>query len=81
MIFDWTDPEKKILAEIADPAMSEEDITFDYGALIIITDGKPYPHVDFAKINNAIVKRWSKTTRNRIKKNAWVMINAALNNG
>ena len=71
MILNWTDPGKRILEEIADPAMSEEDIIIDYVALIILTDGKPDPRIDVAKINTAIVNRWSKTARDRIKKEAW----------
>ena len=67
----WTDPEKQILAEIADPAMRAKDIIIDYAALIILTDGKPDPRIDVAKINTAIVNRWSKTARDRIKKEAW----------
>lgn len=77
MIFDWTNPEEKILAEIADLAMSEEDITFDYEALIVLTGGKPDPRVDIAKINKAIRKRWSRNAQNRIKKNAWAQVEAA----
>ena len=78
MIFDWTDPEKRILDEIADPAIGEEDIIFDYAALIVLTGyGKPDPRIDTAKINAAIVNRWSKTARDRIKKAAWKKVEAA----
>ena len=80
MILNWTDPEKQMLDEIADPAMGEKDIIINYGALIILTGyGEPDSRINFAKINDAIVNRWSKTARDRIKRAAWKEAEAAWN--
>jgi len=58
--------EEIILQEIADKDVSRDSIAITYACCMDSTENS-----DFAKINRAIVKRWSLSALAYIKKEAW----------
>jgi hypothetical protein len=60
------DPEGDLLREIADPAMSRHDVRLTYRLALRSQD-----RVDWAKVNEAIIHRWSLSTLRNIKAWAW----------
>lgn len=63
----YTFPEKQILGEIADKRMRRRDVAQSYS--LILRDQRD--QVDWAKINHAILERWSPHALNWIKEQAW----------
>jgi hypothetical protein len=66
MPFELENCEAVILDEIANPEMKKKDIAKTY-ALAMMSSDKP----NFAKINLAIIERWSERALNDIKIMAW----------
>ncbi len=62
-MFKLINPEKIILDEIGDKRFIQKDIAKTYH--LVLLQGL---EVDWSKINKAIVKRWSRTGLDRIKK-------------
>lgn len=60
------DPERVLLEEIADPALKREDIALTYSLAF-----RSPRQVNWAKVNRAIMKRWSVSALEWIKKRAW----------
>ncbi len=60
-------PEQTILGEIADRRMNQKDVAKTYA--LILRDSPN--SVDWAKINEAIMNRWSFAGLERIKRMAW----------
>lgn len=65
MPFELSTPTHTLLAEIADPAMKRADVAKTY-ALVLHRDD-----VDWAKVNAAIIERWSRAALKWIKEQAW----------
>lgn len=61
------DPEGQLLEEIADPSMKRRDVALTYG--LAIRGGQE--RVDWRKVNEAIVGRWSLSGLQQIKDFAW----------
>ena len=61
------DPERQLLGEIADPAMTRRDVALTYGLAIRGSQDR----VDWRKVNEAIVGRWSLSGLQQIKDFAW----------
>lgn len=66
MIIEMGNVEKLILGEIANPKMKRLNVSKTY-AWCLHSSEKP----DFAKINAAILKRWSMSGLEWIKERAW----------
>ena len=62
--------EATILAEIADPVFKRLDVAKTY-RLAMIAAQKAGEKVDWAKVNAAIIERWSVSALNWIKEMAW----------
>jgi hypothetical protein len=60
------DPEGQLLREIADERMTRDDVAMTYAFAIRQQD-----EVDFAKVNRAIMDRWSLAALKYIKTKAW----------
>lgn len=65
------DPEAQLLREIADKRMTRDDVKVTYAFAIRQAD-----EVDFAKVNRAIIDRWSMAALRYIKEGAWRMVSA-----
>lgn len=65
-MFELVDPENVILEEINNKELKQNDIAQTY--FLIIRQGTK---VDWKKINQAIINRWSKSGLDKIKKLAW----------
>ena len=65
------DPEAQLLAEIADKAMKRRDVAMTYRLAWRATLGPDGATVDWPKVNEAIVERWSLSALAFIKKTAW----------
>ncbi len=63
------DPERMILDEIANPAMTRDDVAQTYAILIHLD-----ADCDWARINEAIIRRWSRSALEYIKRKAWRMV-------
>jgi len=61
------DPERQLLEEIADPKMTRRDVALTYG--LAVRSG--LDRVDWAKVNAAIIERWSLPALKWIKAFAW----------
>lgn len=66
MQVDLVDPQGQLLREIADPAMTRDDVMLTYAFAI-----RQASEVDFATVNNAILNRWSMNALKYIKEGAW----------
>ena len=66
--FELVDCEDTILREIADPQMHQRDVSQTYRMILESTERD---RVDWAKVNGAIVARWSRSGLLRIKTQAW----------
>lgn len=60
------DVEGMIEREVADPVMTQRDVTVSYA--FAIRQG-----ADFGRINRAILSRWKPSGLDRIKRKAWAM--------
>jgi hypothetical protein len=66
MRFEMVDVEGQLLSEIADPRMKREDVALTYAF------GLRQPNeVDWPRVNNAIIDRWSMNALKWIKTYAW----------
>jgi hypothetical protein len=68
LIVELRNCEATLLAEIADPAMKQKDVASTYGLAILSSERN---RVDWAKVNQAIMARWSRSGLERIKAQAW----------
>lgn len=68
MNIEMTDCENTILREIATKELKERDVAQTYH---LILKSSECATVDWAKVNAAIIERWSMTALIRIKKSAW----------
>lgn len=68
IVVDMVDPEGTLLREIADPRMKRNDVALTYAFAIRQMDRDK---IDFAKVNRAIMDRWSLAGLTYIKKRAW----------
>lgn len=59
------DCEATLLAEIADPVFKRRDVAVTYGMAIRSSECR---RVDWAKVNSAIVARWSRSALDYIKR-------------
>lgn len=66
MRIELTFPEHLLLQEIADPKFFRNDVAQTYALALRSDDG-----VDWAKVNKAIIKRWSPYALIWIKERAW----------
>ena len=66
--FELVDCEATILREIADPQMHQRDVSQTYR---LILESSECDRVDWAKVNGAIIARWSRSGLLRIKTQAW----------
>jgi hypothetical protein len=65
--FELADPEGQLLEEIADPAMKRRDVALTYGLAMRGSKDR----VDWPKVNQAILERWSLAGLEWIKAFAW----------
>lgn len=66
MYVTMVDPEGQILREIADKRMTRDDVKLTYAFALYQQN-----EVDFAKVNRAIMDRWSIAALRYIKDGAW----------
>ena len=71
MYVEMVDVEGQLLREIADKRMTRDDVKLTYAFAIRQAD-----EVDFAKVNAAILDRWSMAALRYIKDGAWRLVNA-----
>lgn len=64
--FALCDPEGTLLSEIADKRMKREDVALSYA--LAIRGGE---EIDWSKVNQAIIDRWSFSALKWIKEYAW----------
>lgn len=69
MIVSMVDPEGQLLREIADKRMTRDDVKLTYAFAIRQAD-----EVDFAKVNAAIIDRWSMAALRYVKEGAWRLV-------
>lgn len=67
------DPERVILDEIANRAMTRADVAQTYAMLIRQADET----CDWRRINEAIIRRWSRSALEYIKRRAWKLVGGA----
>lgn len=65
--------EAALLQEIADPHMRQADVASTYGLAMLSGERD---QIDWAKVNAAIMARWSQSGLLRIKKAAWKLAEA-----
>jgi hypothetical protein len=65
------DPQAQLLAEIADVAMKRADVAMTYRLAIRASRGPGGATVDWRKVNEAIIERWSASGLTWIKRAAW----------
>ena len=70
MRIDLLDPMGQIMSEIADPRMTRDDVALTY-AFGIRQDPKGLTVMDWKKVNEAILARWSMSALRYIKEQAW----------
>ncbi len=70
MYFKLVHPEEGILEEIANPKMTRNAVALTF-AYCIRQRGED--EIDFKKINQAILARWSLSSLDYIKKRAWAI--------
>ena len=68
MFVSLVDPEGQLLREIEDKRMTRDDVKATYAFALYQAD-----EVDFAKVNAAILDRWSMAALRYIKEGAWRM--------
>jgi hypothetical protein len=68
-MFTLMDPERCLLDEIADKRMTRDDVAVTY-AFALRGD---HEQVDWAKVNLAIIERWSLNALRYIKREAWAL--------
>ena len=66
MRIELADPEGQLLGEIADPKMTRRDVALTYRLAL-----KTQDRVDWPKVNEAIVRRWSVAALKYIRAFAW----------
>lgn len=66
MIFELTNPEATLLEEVAMPQITRKTIALTYAYAM-----RSSVPVDFAKVNRAIIERWSFSGLEYIKQLAW----------
>jgi hypothetical protein len=76
MTVDLVDPQGVLLREIADKRMTRDDVAMTYAFAIRQHDGGR-DQVDFAKVNHAILDRWSMAALKYIKEKAWRLVRQA----
>lgn len=69
MRVEMVDPQGTILREIADPAMTRDDVALTYAFAIRQRD-----EIDWPLVNARIVNRWSRAALVYIKTKAWKLI-------
>jgi hypothetical protein len=65
--------EETLLHEIGTTALKQADVAVTYAMAICSTESES---VDWARVNKAIMMRWSKGGLDRIKKMAWKKVHA-----
>lgn len=60
--------EQTLLKETADPHMKQADVASTYGLAMLSSERDT---IDWAKVNQAIMARWSRSGLVRIKEAAW----------
>jgi hypothetical protein len=73
MRFEMVDPQRVILMEIADKRMTRDDVAMTY-AFAIRQHGRTSDEFDYARVNRAIVERWSMAALVYVKERAWRLI-------
>lgn len=64
-------PEQVLLDEIADPRMTRDDVLLTYALAMQSSEA-----VDWRKVNEAIVARWSMSALRYVKEGAWREVRA-----
>jgi len=64
--FAIVDPQRLLLAELADQRMTQRDIALSYALALNTPDD-----VDWPTVNQAIIARWSLSGLKRVKDMAW----------
>ena len=62
------DCERILLKEIADPKATRDELALTYGLSLCSSEFKT---IDWAKVNRAIIERWSMSALLYIKRRAW----------
>jgi len=68
MIIELANCEVALLQEIADPQMTRRDVAKTYALTLRSSERNS---IDWKKVNQAIIQRWSKSALSWIKKQAW----------
>lgn len=68
MAFELANCESHLLREIADPAMNRKDVAQSYA---LAMKSSERDQIDWAKVNKAIMARWSASGLKWIKESAW----------
>jgi hypothetical protein len=71
VIFRLMDCERHLLDEIADKRMTRDDVAMSY-AMSLASDERD--RIDWRKVNEAIMDRWSLAALKYIKTKAWRMV-------
>lgn len=74
MRVDLVDPQGTILREIADPRMTRDDIALTYAFAIRQHGRTSTNEFDYARVNQAIIDRWSLAALKYIKEKAWRLL-------
>jgi len=73
MPFQLTNLQFVILNELSKKEIHQHDIAITYSLAL---KSEECDNLDWGKINNAIIERWSRSGLERIKKQAWKMLAA-----
>ena len=68
-MFELSTPTATLLSEIADPAMTRDDVAKTYGLALDLVPATA--HTDWSAVNRAIIARWSRSALEYIKGKAW----------
>jgi hypothetical protein len=75
------DVENVLLREIADKRMTRDDVALTYAFAIRQQGQWSGDEVDYAKVNRAIMERWSMAALKYIKEKAWRLVAAQQRGG
>ena len=65
------DPQGELLREVADSRMKRDDVALTYAFALRSRD-----EIDWLKVNEAIIDRWSLSALKYIKERAWKLVRA-----
>jgi hypothetical protein len=77
MKIELVDPERHLLEDISDRRMTRDDVALTYAFALRQCGPWSSDEVDFAKVNHAILDRWSMSALKYIKTKAWRLVEDA----